>query len=79
MLLPLQCFAFGNLFIIGGGSLYHKAIEHPRCNKLYITHVDKNCHCDTFFPEIPNYFKKTSESEVQIENDWQFVFTEYER
>ncbi|MBT3690094.1 dihydrofolate reductase [bacterium] len=67
------------IFIIGGGSLYHEAIKHSGCNKLYITHVDIDKNCDTFFPEIPEKFKKTSESEVQTEDDWKFVFTEYER
>lgn len=51
------------LFVIGGQKLYEEAINMLECDELYITEVDDSLikkECDTFFPEIPKYFKETS-------------------
>jgi len=38
------------VFIIGGSSLYKKAMMHPLCSELYLTVVVSKCECDVFFP-----------------------------
>ena len=48
-----------NIFVIGGGQIYKKAINLPECEKLYLTEVDSDISCDTFFPEIPSAYQKT--------------------
>ena len=48
-----------NIFVIGGGQIYKKAINLPECEKLYLTELDADISCDTFFPEIPLAYKKT--------------------
>ena len=79
-----------NIFVIGGGQIYKKAINLPECEKLYLTEVDSDISCDTFFPEIPSAYQKTvhfafsswgfqKESETWEENDFKFRFTEYSR
>lgn len=35
-------------FIIGGARVFEEGIKY--CSKAYITHVQGNYHCDTFFP-----------------------------
>ncbi|MFT6440816.1 MAG: dihydrofolate reductase [Salibacteraceae bacterium] len=40
------------VFIIGGGQIYKEAMGKNVIDKMYITHVAKNCDADTFFPEI---------------------------
>ena len=69
----------GEVFNIGGGKLYAETIYHPNCNKIYITEIMDTYPCDTFFPEIPNNFKKNKESPVQLENGTEFKFVVYEK
>ncbi len=38
------------VFIAGGASIYEQMLEH--CNKLYITHIDKEFEGDAHFPKI---------------------------
>tara|TARA_R100001163_G_C5063374_1_gene200659 strand:+ start:1333 stop:2787 length:1455 start_codon:yes stop_codon:yes gene_type:complete len=40
-------------FIIGGGRLYKEALDHPGCEKLFITHANIRLPVDTFL-ERPN-------------------------
>lgn len=69
----------GEIFIIGGGKLYAETINHPECNKIYLTEIMDVYPCDTFFPEIPQSFKKTKESPLQQENGTEFRFVVYEK
>lgn len=44
-------------FVIGGEQLYNEAILHNNCKYLYLNEINTHYDCDTYFPEIPNYFK----------------------
>jgi dihydrofolate reductase len=44
----------GDIFIIGGQSLYQSALKD--CTDLYITHVKGHFKGDTFFPDFENDF-----------------------
>jgi len=61
---------YDDIWIIGGSTIYKQFLDMPEyINKIYITHIDKDYKCDTFFPELPNYYKLelnsvTSEKEV---------------
>lgn len=46
-------------FVIGGGQIYREAIQLPECAKLYLTEVDNDVECDTYFPAIPPVFSLT--------------------
>ena len=48
-----------NIFVIGGGQIYKQAILLPECSKLYITEVEDETSCDTYFPEIPSSYTLT--------------------
>jgi len=69
----------GKIFIIGGGSVYAQAIARPECVELYLTEVEGDFGCDTFFPEIPPVFKRTSESEPVAEGGITYQFVTYEK
>lgn len=69
----------GKIFIIGGGSLYDEAIQHPDCRNLYLTEIKANFDCDTYFPEIPADYKKIEESEIQKEENYEFCYLTYQR
>lgn len=67
-------------FVIGGAQIYYDAIQNPACEKIYLTEIQGNFHCDAFFPKTdPSKFAKTSESETREENGIKFRFAEYER
>ena len=38
------------IFIIGGESIYKRAIYYA--DTIYLTHIDKDYHCDRFFPNV---------------------------
>ena len=45
------------IFIIGGESIYKKAIDYA--DRIFLTHIDKDYHCDRFFPNVDeNIFRK---------------------
>ena len=68
-----------NVFVIGGAQIYAQAIEHPLCQKLYVTHVQGEYGCDTFFPPISQKFFPVSASEKYHEDGISFQFSIYLR
>lgn len=46
-----------SVFVIGGSQIYNNTIQDKRCQKIYLTEVDREYECDTFFPQIPDNFK----------------------
>jgi len=71
--------AIAEIFIIGGGSLYSQAIKRHDCKNLYLTKILTDFNCDTYFPEIPADYKKTEESELKKENNYEFNYLTYQR
>ncbi|KAH8358680.1 hypothetical protein KR093_001703 [Drosophila rubida] len=47
-----------NVWIVGGSGVYAEAIKSPRCHRLYLTQIQGDFECDTFFPEIPQSFRE---------------------
>jgi dihydrofolate reductase/thymidylate synthase len=49
------------IFVIGGENVYKQAINHPKCEKIYLNEVHVVCdlsESDAFFPEIdPKMYK----------------------
>ena len=50
--------AVENIFIIGGASIYKQSVEMSELEGVYITKIENSYDCDTFFPQIPDGFKK---------------------
>ena len=44
------------IWIIGGELLYSAYINNDYLDKIYITNININKKCDTFFPKIPKHF-----------------------
>ena len=41
------------IFVIGGEMIYREAINHPKCEKIYLNKIDVEvAEADSFFPEI---------------------------
>ena len=63
----------GNIFIIGGASIYHQMIE--KADRLYISLVEGDYKGDTYFPEIKDDVWKV----VKTEPHTGFALEVYER
>ena len=68
-----------NIFLIWWGSLYNQFINHPNLEKIYITKVNWDFSCDTFFDWVPNNFVVEKYSEEFEENWIKYSFWEYKR
>ncbi|XP_017039687.1 dihydrofolate reductase [Drosophila ficusphila] len=56
-----------NTWIVGGSGVYAEAMASPKCHRLYITKIQQEFECDTFFPAIPDSFQEvTPESDVPL-------------
>ena len=69
----------GEVFVIGGSNVFDQAIKNPECEKIYLTEVDGEFKCDSFFPAIPAEFKLVSESGINTENNVSYRFVRFEK
>ena len=77
---PHKKYLINDIFVVGGQQLYEEAIEHPLCEKLYITYVDRDFECDRFFPQIDtNKWKLSDCSCINEENGIKYMFCIYEK
>lgn len=42
--------AYEKMYVIGGEELYTRALKHPACRNVYVTHIKFGWECDAFFP-----------------------------
>ncbi len=66
-------------FVIGGGMIYKLLIS--KCNKLYITQIEKEFDGDTFFPEINENEWRILKIEIgpKDNNDFEYRYIDYIR
>lgn len=73
-----------SIFIIGGSQIYEEALKSSVCDRVYITRIDSDFQCDSFFPELDqDKFVEVNDdqvpSEIQEENGIHYKFHVYER
>ena len=66
-----------NMWVIGGEMLYGETLKHRHLKRIYVTYIDNEFECDTFFPNIPDDFTLESESMWYSENDINFKYETY--
>lgn len=71
--------AVNEIFVIGGGSVYAQTIQDPRCQTVYLTEVDHDYECDTFFPTIPGGFVRSVGHEDVTPEGITYRFVRYDR
>jgi len=49
-----------NTWVIGGEQLYKESVAHPYLNKVYLSELDIDLQCDTFFPKFNGKLIKSS-------------------
>lgn len=47
--------ARGDIFVVGGGQIYATAVNHPRCQYIYLTTVAENFDCDTHLVPLDHF------------------------
>ncbi len=67
-------FNYDDIWIIGGESIYNRLIYSKHIDKIYLTEIDKEFECDTFFPEIPENFTLLEQSRKFQEYDISYQF-----
>lgn len=66
------------IFIIGGATLFKESLNHPNLTGLYVTFIENEYECDTYFPEIPARFSNKQLIKEEEENGVKFKFMLYE-
>lgn len=56
------------VFITGGGQIFAEVMEKNLADKLYLTVVDGDFNCDTFFPDYSMFTKIISEEDREEDN-----------
>ncbi len=54
--------SIGEIFVIGGAQIFQQAANHPFCEKIYLTCIEKEFLCDTFFPDVLHQFTEINRS-----------------
>ena len=68
-----------NVFIIGGGEIYHEFL--PYCNEAIVTYIHQEFEADTFFPNLdenPNWYLE-KESDIVHDGPYSFTFRTYKK
>jgi dihydrofolate reductase len=73
-----EVFGSDEVFISGGGQIFTEAMEKNLADKLYLTVVDGDFNCDTFFPDYPSFTKVIS-AEDREENGLKYKFLTLEK
>lgn len=66
-------------WIIGGEQVYKSFINLRKLEKIYVTFVNKEYNCDTFFPKIPQNFKCIGKTEYKKYNNIFYRFEVYDK
>ncbi|MDP8211993.1 MAG: dihydrofolate reductase [Candidatus Zapsychrus exili] len=71
------------VFVIGGTECYEAALSNNILDKFYITHIEQDFICDTFFPvkkeDLEKDYERLSFTSMHEENDAVFYFAEYRK
>ena len=70
-----------NIYIIGGATVYAAALKSNVVSRIYATEVDAELPADTFFPELDDTWRKTSEETHTADdaNAYPYIFAIYEK
>lgn len=67
------------IFVIGGGTIYAEAIQHPRCRRIYLTEVQGSFDCDTFLPAFSADWQRSAELGSGEHQGIGYRFVQYDR
>ncbi|KAG5830847.1 dihydrofolate reductase [Anguilla anguilla] len=73
------------IWVVGGAEVYRKALEHPWCDLVYLTHIMADFDCDTFFPPLDRSIYALQDRfpgvqhKIQEENGIRYKFQVFKR
>ncbi|KAL7752036.1 dihydrofolate reductase [Sorochytrium milnesiophthora] len=81
-----------SIFIIGGGDIYRRGLDVPACMQVFLTQIEQDFDCDSFFPDLgPTDFAQSDTNRLRevlgdpalevdhAENGCTYQFRLYER
>lgn len=68
-----------SVYVIGGAQVFKEGVEHPRCQKIYMTHILSRFECDVFFPSFQKIFAESLASPHFTEKPLSYYFAVYQR
>lgn len=69
---------YDEVWIIGGSQIYQQFIEDSDVKRIYLTNVERNYECDTFFPKFSDDFLLI-DTHSEMESDTKLTFNVYEK
>lgn len=69
--------AYDDVWVIGGAELYEATLAV--CDELYVTEIEADYDCDTFYPAFLGAFELSSKSPVATENGTNYRYCVYTR
>jgi dihydrofolate reductase len=66
-------------WVIGGEQIYKTFINAGLVSEIYVTQINRDYLCDTYFPPIPNNFKLHSNTDRMWEKGNSFRFKCYQK
>ena len=66
-------------WVIGGEKIYNSFISSNELENIYVTFINENYNCDTFFPKIPKKFKCIEKSSYKMSNNIFYRFEIYKK
>ena len=62
---------YDDVWIIGGTSIYQQFLHMPEyINQVFITHIDNEYECDSFFPHLPVYYNLIKQHKIFVNNTY---------
>lgn len=68
-----------HIFVIGGGQIFEAAMKLPNCAALYLTKINRDFACDTFFPADLSGFALSGPPQSGAENNLSYQFLDFYR
>jgi dihydrofolate reductase len=67
-----------SIYVIGGAKVYEQFMKRRDLTGVYLTKIEKEYKCDTFFPKIPPSFKHKKLREIE-EDGVRYAFLLYKK
>lgn len=69
---------YDEVWIIGGSQIYQQFIEDNDVKRIYLTNVERNYECDTFFPKFSDDFLLI-DTHSEMDSETKLTFNVYEK
>jgi len=69
---------YDEVWIIGGSQIYQQFIEDNDVKRIYLTNVERNYECDTFFPKFSDEFLLI-DTHSEMDSETKLTFNVYEK